>query len=656
MIFGTDPGRYWTSIVFLFLWFFLPITGNAKLKHQQLPIKAFANLPDFSQVRLSPNGKYVTALNRVNTDASKGSAIVLYDLSNGNNKTLLFSDNQKYLIDRAHWASNQYVFVEVTYPSKRYGTPTDETRLLIVDIETGKSRSAVSKGYIRKHKFVPQIQTAIIDSLPQDPQHFLLALDKTLGGTPAVYKVSLAKDKMKLVQLPRKNVEWWYTDRQSRVRIGVARHETSYKVIHRRDKKDRWETFWEFEAFSKDQIWPLGFDHDANQLYVQSLYEGRNAVFKVDLSTNNRELELIYADPKYDVNGDLIYSMQKKKVVGLDTDIESGFFIWDEDYLSLANGIDKAMPKTHNQLLMLSENERKYLMLARNARQPGTYMLGDRNKNTLTPIANRYGKLRPELLANKNKITYKARDGLEIEAFLTLPLSYKKGDKLPTIIHPHGGPISFDGLGFDYWTQFFANRGYAVLQMNFRGSSGYGHDFMAAGLGKWGLAMQDDVEDGTRWLIDKGFADPERICIVGASYGGYAALMGAAKTPDLYKCVVSFAGVTDINYLVQTSRKYTNYDIVKKQIGSKRKDMKARSPVRHADQIQAPVLLIHGTKDNTVKVQHSRKMHSALKKKKKTVEYIELEDGNHFLSNGDHRLTTFKAMEKFLAQHLGSEN
>lgn len=178
---------------------------------------------------------------------------------------------------------------------------------------------------------------------------------------------------------------------------------------------------------------------------------------------------------------------------------------------------------------------------------------------------------------------------------------------------------------------------------------------MKAGLKSWGLEMQNDVEDGTRYLINQGISDPQRICIVGASYGGYAALMGAAMTPDLYRCAVSVAGVTDVAYLVKSSRRFTNYEVVKEQIGDDFSALYERSPVSKADKITIPVLLLHGDKDRVVKVQHSREMFDELKSRKKNVEYIELENGDHYLSNNDHRLTTFKALDKFLADNLKTQ-
>ena len=180
----------------------------------------------------------------------------------------------------------------------------------------------------------------------------------------------------------------------------------------------------------------------------------------------------------------------------------------------------------------------------------------------------------------------------------------------------------------------------------------YGFDFQNAGLKSWGLAMQDDVIDGARWMVDNGYADPERMCIVGASYGGYASLMGAATSPELFKCAISIAGVTDVAYLVKSKRRFTNFAVVREQIGGDYRALRKRSPLHLAESITVPILLVHGTKDRSVKVEHSRRMHKALVKADKEVIYLELEDGNHFLSKNEHRLATFEAMDTFLKRHL----
>src|SRR5690606_32537863 len=200
--------------------------------------------------------------------------------------------------------------------------------------------------------------------------------------------------------------------------------------------------------------------------------------------------------------------------------------------------------------------------------------------------------------------------------FLTLPKNFS-GKPTAAILLPHGGPMSEDGKGFDMFSTFMANRGYVVFQPNFRGSSGYGHNFMMQAVGGYGLEMQDDLEDAVKYLIEHHIADPRRVCIVGASYGGYAALMGAAKTPDLFQCAVSFAGMSDLIKMSDRFRYFSNKNTARKQFGEDRNQLQETSPVRLVDRIKAPILLIHGQDDTVVPVSQSRVMATALKEQKK---------------------------------------
>jgi dipeptidyl aminopeptidase/acylaminoacyl peptidase len=257
----------------------------------------------------------------------------------------------------------------------------------------------------------------------------------------------------------------------------------------------------------------------------------------------------------------------------------------------------------------------------------------------------------PEVLTEHKFVTYTARDGTELEGYLTLPLNVD--GPVPTILHPHGGPGARESDGFDYWTSFFANQGYAVFRPNFRGSTGYGYEFAQSQMKGWGLTMQDDLTDAANWLVEQNIAKPERMCIVGASYGGYAAAMAAVKTPDLFRCAISFAGVTNLKKLVINSRKYTNNKFVKNQIGDDMADLEARSPYYQAKKVKIPILFLHGEDDRIVDVEQSRMMVDELKNLDKPVEYIELEMGDHYLSIQRNRHVAFKAMGLFLKTHLG---
>ena len=274
-------------------------------------------------------------------------------------------------------------------------------------------------------------------------------------------------------------------------------------------------------------------------------------------------------------------------------------------------------------------------------------------------LGNFYPELTPSELGEVVSVSYKARDGQKIPSYVTLPPSITDNSQLknlPFIILPHGGPYGRDSKRFDYFAQFFASRGYGVLQMNFRGSDGYGKVYEAAGRKNWAI-MQDDVEDGTRWLFEKGYADPERTCIAGWSYGGYAALMGSAKNPELYNCAIAMAALTDIRHFVNDQRNYRfGKQSTKGFIGNgfkDRDDIKANSPVKIAEDMIVPLFLAHGELDQQVYFDQYKRMKSALKKSKADVTYMAFEDEDHYLSNEKNRQKFFKGLSKFLIEHNG---
>ena len=249
-------------------------------------------------------------------------------------------------------------------------------------------------------------------------------------------------------------------------------------------------------------------------------------------------------------------------------------------------------------------------------------------------------------------MTYTARDGMSIPAYLAVPLG---GDAkhLPTVILPHGGPYLRDTGGFDYWVQFFVSRGYAVLQPNFRGSTGYGTAHLRAGYEQWGEKMQDDVIDGVDWLIAQGITDPARVCIVGGSYGGYVALVAAYKTPQKFRCAVDFAGVADLNAMVLNMYQYRFGDLARARV-QRGNALSANSPIEHVADIGIPLLIVHGDQDRTVFIEQSVELDAALQAANKPHQFILQPGGDHLLSRASQRLQLFEAMDKFLHEHLSA--
>jgi dipeptidyl aminopeptidase/acylaminoacyl peptidase len=322
-----------------------------------------------------------------------------------------------------------------------------------------------------------------------------------------------------------------------------------------------------------------------------------------------------------------------------------------------AEQVATALPQYRTTVVDSAADGHRLLVLAAGGNRPGSYFTLTRSNGTatLSPL----GGIRPDIadsaLAPVTPITYRARDGLTIHGYVTLPPGRSINDKrpIPFVILPHGGPSTRDILGFDYLAQMIASRGYGVLQPNYRGSRGYGGDFEKAGFAQWGLKMQDDVTDGTAWVIDQKLADPKRICIVGWSYGGYAALMGAIKTPDLYRCAASMAGVTDLRRRLDRANQSRFADLNLPRFDSDPATIDENSPVLHADRIRIPIFLAHGRRDFTVSIEDSEAMEDALRKAGKPVRTLYFDGDDHYLFREEDRIAFLKALEGFLAENLG---
>lgn len=621
----------------------------------KLPVAAFANLPDTTHVSLSPDGTKLASVVRVNDDEI-GHVVSITDLEKNKSTFPVSIESMKYKIQYLRWANNRYLLVAILYQENFFRTDIYHTRLMVYDSKTGKAEPAFSRQALKRLSYDPPNQTSIIDMLPEDEDGFLIEMHGAINGGADVYRYDLNKKKLTMVKRHLRNVFSWTTDRQHNIRLGYHYEGGVTTIIHRWSDDEDWKTLWSYGAFSEEQVIPLGFDLNPELLYVSAYHDGRKAVFRINLKDPELKRDLVIAHPRYDIDGNLVYSQKTGEVLGISSGGGAGTVIWSDEHNNIASSLNNALPDTENVLYSFSRDEQRFLVYSHSDTHAGDYYLVDRKAGSIELVSQRYASLPPEYMANTRTVNYKARDGLNIEGYLTLPKDHKVGDRHPTIVFPHGGPIVFDDGEFNYWTQFFANRGYAVLQMNFRGSYGYGHNFMKQGLSGWGKAMQDDVADGALWMVEKGYADRDKICIVGGSYGGYAALMGSVKTPDLYRCAVSFAGVADLPKMVMDSRRFFSQEVLDEQIGSDFKDLKERSPTYNAEKISSPVLLMHGQEDWVVPVIQSRRMADALKDAGKEFEYHEFEGGTHFLNYGANRLAAFEYMDAFLAKHLGNSS
>lgn len=624
----------------------------AKSAHNPLPLEDFYNDAMIEDIELSPDSTHLLALKNIGGDT----VVMVVELESGKTFYPAKTDNKEFKFNWVRWANNDRLLMSLRFDSRMLnGVRYMQSRLLATDAKKpSKMITLVKPDEDAAYNWVSQYQDNIISLLPDDPNHILISVDREMPLHQTVYKANVNTGKLSRVKKHSSTVRSWFADRAGNVRIGEhyddKKRKVTYKILDL--ATDKWVVAWEYTVFDEPSIYIAGFGNNPNELYIFADHEGRQALFRVDLSKPDYPRELVLSDERYDVNGRLIYSNAHKEVVGLYyNDGSSRSVFWNSEFKAFQGGLDKALPDTRNYIVNMSADARKYVLYTTNATNPGTYLYGDRDAKTLSHLAAAYPQLTDDVLVAKQSRTYKARDGLELEGFLSLPKTFAN-KPTATIILPHGGPMSEDGKEFDMFSTFMANRGYVVFQPNFRGSSGYGHDFMMQAVGGYGLEMQDDLEDAVKYLVDEKIADPKKVCIVGASYGGYAALMGATKTPDLFQCAISFAGMSDLVSMSRNFRFFANKNTARKQFGEDKGQLKESSPVRMAERVQIPILLIHGRDDTSVPVDQSRSMAKALKKHGKNYEYIELEDGTHYLDYLPHRQQTFEAMEKFLQKYL----
>jgi len=615
-----------------------------------LPVEAFGRLPAAEQVRLSPDGEYIAYLG--NTGGS--SFVASIHIESGEKKYLVHTNNQKFRLGWFAWANNKTLLISASYPMQGLQIKYGESRLLKVPADG--SAPAEPLLLQRSGEIQSQFQSNVIDMLPDDPDHILMGLMVNRRHKYAVYKVSLKADRKRhLIYSGKTNIGGWMTDQQHRVRVGFGRDDTRMFTRLLDLNSNKWRNILEYELFSEPEITPLGFGLDPDELYIRADNNGRYGIFKLDLTQPDFPRELVFHDPDYDVEGRLIYSDKTGDVIGVYHGEADGAKVYfDSSYRQFQLALDSAIPDAYNAVASYSADERKYVLFTSNSVQPGAYYLGNRDTKKLSFLLDQYPMLYQQALSDHTKITYQARDNTEIEGYVTLPhQGIRHGN--PAIVMPHGGPMARNYGGFSWFTQFFASRGYVILQPNFRGSSGYGFEFEMASVQGWGGAMQDDLADGAQWLVENYSVDRDRICILGSSYGGYAALMAAVIQQDSFKCAASFAGVSDVEAIVRYARRFSNYEVVAKQFGDNRRALAERSPLKLASQIDIPVLLLHGDKDLVVDVSQSRNMYKALQKHNKQVEYIELENGSHYMEIEANRLAILTAFEAFLDKHLAPD-
>ena len=500
-----------------------------------------------------------------------------------------------------------------------------------------------------------KVKVQIVDRLEDNDEEMLIAMNKRDPRLFDVYRININTGEHEMIAENPGNITGWLTDHDGQLRIALTTDGVNTGVLYRDSEKDEFQNL--VTTSFKETLEPVIFTFDNKNLYVISnIGKDKAGVYTYDIKANQLG-DLIFEHPEVDVSGLWVSKKQKKLICALYVTDKTNIHFFDEEWELRYRDLESRLPGYVVSVASKNKEETKYLLRTFSDRSLGAFYSYDVNSDELKKIADVSPWLDEENLAEMKPIQYQSRDGLTIHGYLTLPKDIE-AKNLPVVVNPHGGPWARDSWGYNPEVQFLANRGYGVLQVNFRTSTGYGREFWEAGFKQWGLAIQDDITDGVKWLIDQGIADPKRIAIYGGSFGGYATLAGVAFTPDLYAAAVDYVGVSNIFTLLKTFPPYWEplRQMFYEMVGDPEKDkelLERVSPLFHADKIKAPLFVAQGANDPRVNKAESDQSVEALKKRGIDVEYMVKENEGHGFRNEENRFDFYRAMEKFLGKHLG---
>ena len=501
------------------------------------------------------------------------------------------------------------------------------------------------------------VRSEVIDVPRDDPRHIIIMDNKRDPKAFDALRADVETGKIDLLVQNPGTVDSYATDHRGVIRIETETDGVNTKLLYRASEKDPFKPV--IETNFRENVGPDFFTFDNKHLIATSnIGRDKAALVELDPATG-KEVKVLYENPEVDVEGGIASEARKKLTGAVYIADKRHYVFFDKDREALQTELEAKLPGVEVNIASTDRSETKWLVKTSGDRTRGDYYLYDGKTKALTHIVTVAPWLEAGQLAEMQPISYTARDGMVIHGYLTLP-SGVEAKNLPLVVNPHGGPWARDNWGFNPEVQFLANRGYAVLQMNFRGSTGYGRKYWEASFGQWGRTMQDDITDGVQEMIKRGIADPKRVGIYGGSYGGYATLAGVTFTPDLYAAAVDYVGVANLQTFMKTIPPYweTGRKMMEEMIGftddaAGQEKMKAQSPINSADKIKTPLLIAQGAHDPRVNKAESDQMVAALKARGIDVPYMVKENEGHGFHNEENRFAFYRAMEQFFGKYLG---
>ncbi|MBA5606873.1 S9 family peptidase [Duganella sp. FT3S] len=631
-------------------------------------LESFFENPAFTGARLSPSGKFLAA--KVALPGQRDRLAVV-DLSNNQaNIAASFSDAD---IGEFVWVNDERLAFTATDRDLGRGDQHYAPGLYAVDRDGQHYRQLAERGitFIRDgigHNLLPW-NTYLLEQDGAQDSEYLYVLHPSLEGAGQLGDFQLQRlntltGRVKPIEAPAHNTQW-LLDQHGEPRLTITTEQGTSSVQYLDPASKAWRVLNSYNSYTGKgaHFTPLAFAPDG-KLYVSATgrHDEQAALYLFDPATGKLGTQPLLRVKGYDFSGHVITDQHRLLGVRYDGAAEDTQWLVPE-MQALQDAVDASLPSTINLLTLPARPDASWVLVeAYSDRQPHTFLLYNRDTRKVQMVGETFAHITPNDMGRQTLVHYAARDGLNIPALLTLPKD--RQGKLPLVVLVHGGPwVRGNHWGFNPESQFLASRGYAVLEPDYRGSTGYGYHHFQAGWKQWGLKMQDDIADGARWAIVQGYADAGRICIAGASYGGYATLMGLLNNPELFKCGVDWVGVTDINLMYDGNWRYASdlSDAYKQYgmpdlVGDQVKDaaqLEATSPLRQAARIKQPLLLAYGGADMRVPLYHGTKFYDAVKAGNSQVEWIEYPEEGHGWKLPKNRIDFWGRVEKFLDRQIG---
>ncbi|NNF51291.1 MAG: S9 family peptidase [Gammaproteobacteria bacterium] len=620
----------------------------------KLPVEDFVRNADFEMIKISPDGKRFAATYREGTEVK---------LRVINRKKMVAESNFEFgkyhRVTEFHWVNNKRLVMSERKFVGFLDTKGGPIQLYASDYN-GKNRMYLGAGRMASQGS-GGTQFRVIDLLENDPDYIVVGQFNADGVRP--FRMNVNNGRKHFMGSPRMTSNKSFSagsavDHDGNLRLVIEAADGGERLIthYLPSNSDDWQILDLGSRDKESRTLPAGLSRDSSKMMLTSNHdESTSGIFEYDI--DNGSVELLFRDPKVDASD--VFSATDNTLLGIRYMPGRTETLWlnpDHPEAQAIIGLQKAFPGQDVQITSHTKDATEWVVLVDSDTNPGDFYIYDRESNKLKYLVSRRPWIKPEQMAEQRPIKITARDGLELRGYLTLPPG-KEAKDLPLVVNVHGGPHGpRDTWGYNWENQFLANRGYAVLQINFRGSGGYGREFQQAGYRNWGTSMQDDVTDATLWAVDQGIADRNRLCIYGGSYGGYAALQGVVREPDLYKCAIGYVGVYDMflfNKCGDIPETKFGRDYLAKVISTDEDEWTMRSPARNAEKIKAAVFLAHGEDDVRVPMCQGEAMKTALEKAGKDFIWMQKDEG-HGYQKLENRVDFYGTMEKFLAEHIGT--